>query len=142
MDTGTRKTGTPREKSWTWATLSRTTLRAASHWLPTSKTGWPGLNSHWSKNQSRFWPVTVLTERMKSAVSTGVEGVAVEEMAEGLEERLVAQERPEHVEDAGPLGVGVGVEHVAGRVVAVGDDRPDVARLGLAQVGGQLALAG
>jgi hypothetical protein len=68
--TGTRKTGIPREKSWTCATLSVTTFRAGSHSLRTSNTGCPGLYSHWSKNQSRFCPVTVFTDRMKSLVST------------------------------------------------------------------------
>ena len=67
-----------------------------------------------------------------------VEGVAVEEMAERLEERLVADEGAQHMQDAGALGVGVGVEHVLGRIVAVGNDRTDVARPGLAQVGVEL----
>ena len=130
----------PLEKSWTWATLSRTTFAAASHSLRTSKTGMAGLEQPLVEKPVEVPAGDGLDRADEVGGIDGVEGVAVEEMAERLEERLVAHERTEHVEDAGPFGVGVGIEHVAGLVVTVGDDRPDVARLGLAQVGVELAL--
>ncbi len=84
--------------------------------------------------------MTVLTERMKSAVSTASKACWWRKCLRYLEERLVADDRTEHVQDEGSLRIAVGVEHVARLVVSIGDDRPDVAGPRLPEVGVQLVL--
>ena len=64
----------------------------------------------------------------------GVKSITMQEMAEDLEERFVADQVTQHVQDQGAFGIGVAVKHVPGRIVAVGDNRPDVPRLRLTQI--------
>jgi hypothetical protein len=55
----------------------------------------------------------------------GVEGIAMQEMAENLEERFVADQVPRHGQHQGALGISVAVKHVLWQIIPIESRRSD-----------------